>query len=263
MIRAIIVDDMPKARKMLQRYLAVMEDVEILTDTGTAVEAIEFVKEHEVDLVFMDIEMPEMSGIEAAKILETLQHAPDIIFLTAYSDYAIDAWKTDAIYYIVKPFMADDVENAVYKYKKKHNLLHKNQNKIKIMCFPVFNVFVNGTPIYFKNKKAKEVMAYLVHYKGGWVENADVCYAVLEEIDEEKAKNNLRTYVNRLKTTLEEAGVTDIIEHSYGKLRINPEMFECDYYQYLEGNSLLFQGEYLKEYSWAEPALAAMYNNKK
>lgn len=260
MIRIIVVDDMPKARKMLRRHLDGVENIEILADMGTAVEAVEYVRNHAVDLVFMDIEMPEMNGIEGAKIMATFEHAPEIVFLTAYSDYAIDAWKTDAIYYVVKPFAADDVKEAVNKYKRRH---HISDIKVEVMCFPVFNVFVNGKPVYFKNKKSKELMAYLVHYKGGWVENADVCYAIFEEIDEENAKNNLRTYVNRLKVTLEKVGVIDVVEHSYGKLRVNPEKFACDYYQYLEGNNLLFQGEYLKEYSWAEPALAAMHNYKK
>lgn len=262
MIKVIIVDDMPKARNMLRRYLNDIEDIEILTDIGTAVEAVEYVKENEVDLVFMDIEMPEMNGIEGAKIMAQEEHAPTIIFLTAYSDYALDAWKTDAIYYVVKPFSKEEVRQAVEKYRKINNISAKPEDKIEVMCFPVFNVFINGKPVYFKNKKAKEVMAYLVHYKGGWVENADICYAVMEEMDEEKAKNNLRTYVNRLRTTLEDVGINDVVEHSYGKLRVNPDKFECDYYQYLAGNQLLFQGEYLKEYSWAEPALAAMYNMK-
>lgn len=253
---------MPKARRMLKRILANIEEVEILADLPTAVDAIEYVKHQEVDLVFMDIEMPEMNGIEGAKILAQEENPPEIVFMTAYSDYAIEAWRTDAIYYVVKPFALADVQAAVGKYKKLHRVdtAVKEQGEIQVMCFPVFNVFYKGEPVYFKNKKAKELMAFLVHYKGGWVENADICYAILEEMDEEKAKNNLRTYVNRLKITLESAGITDIIEQAYGKVRVNPEKFQCDYYQYLEGNKLLFQGEYLKEYSWAEPALAAMYN---
>lgn len=140
-------------------------------------------------------------------------------------------------------------------------IVDQNKDKIAITCFPIFNVFVNGIPLDFKSKKAKELMAYLVHCKGGWVEKLDVCGAVLEEMDEKKAKNNLRIYTNRLKKTMEEAGVPDIIEQSYGKIRINTKKIECDYYKYLEGQTLLFQGEYLKEYSWAEPALAEMYNH--
>ena len=256
MVRTIIVDDMPKARRLLQTLLERIEEIEVVADFGDAITALEFLHNESVDLVFLDVEMPGLNGIEAAKQMNELQEAPDVIFLTAYSEYSLEAWKTDAISYLVKPFVMEEIKGAVNKYMKIHHM--KKRNKVEIMCFPVFNVFINETPVYFKNKKSKEIMAYLVHNKGGWVHNADICADVFEEVEDEKAKNNLRTYVSRLKNTLEKVGIEGVIEQSYGKIRIRADKVECDYYKYLEGEHQLFTGEYLKEYYWGETTLAFM-----
>ncbi len=260
MIRVILVDDMPKARNMLRMLLANLSDVEIVADFGDAVAAIDFLKETSVDLVFMDIEMPEMNGLEAEAVISTLPNPPKIIFSTAYASYSIRAWGTDAISYIVKPYSLQAIQDAVEKFRRQLQpiAVQPDTLRIEISCFPIFNVFIDGSPIYFKSKKAKELLAFLVHSRGGWTENTDICYNILEDMDEDMAKNNLRTYVKRLKLTLESSGITDLIDQQYGALKVDKTKFGCDYYRYLEGDGSLFSGEYLKEYSWAEPALAAM-----
>ncbi|MFI3237251.1 MAG: response regulator [Lachnospiraceae bacterium] len=259
MIRTIIVDDMPKARRLLNLLMKDMPEISVIADFPDAISAIEYIDKHEVDLIFMDIEMPVLNGIDAAKEISKRKNPPGIIFLTAYTEFSLDAWETEAIAYLLKPYEFNDISRAVEKFKAT-SPRYEQVPQLEVLCFPVFNVFIKGSPLYFKNKKAKEVMAYLVYHKGGWVDNLSLCYAVLEEMDEPLAKANLRTYVNRLKVTLEQFGISDIIEQSYGKIRIKTELFSCDYYEYLKGNTYLFSGEFLKEYSWAEPALATMIN---
>lgn len=275
MIRTILVDDMPKARRMLRRMLEEINEVQIEGEFTTAVEAIDYIREHEVDLVFMDIEMPGISGTEGTKIIAELDPAPLVVFVTAYADHMLEAWKTEAIYYIVKPFQEEDILEAIQKYKLvvgkrlhkseaiiTHSSMHNNiQKNIQISCFPVFNVKIDGVTVSFKSKRSKELMAYLIHCRGSWVDNGDICATLLEDMEEDKAKNNLRTYLRRLKLILDEAGITDVIEQTYGKIRLNTENMECDYYQYLEGQTQLFKGEYLREYSWAEPVVATMYSD--
>lgn len=265
MIRTILVDDMPKARKVLRRMLEKIEDIEVIGEMNNAIEAIQFVENNSVDLVFIDIEMPGISGIEGAIQISRRGNPPLVVFVTAYMDYMLDAWKTEAIYYIVKPYLQEDVEEAVKKYCRITDKLSVTSEKdikegiLRINCFPVFHVEKDGIAVPFKSKRSKELMAYLIHCKGTWLENADVCANILEEMDEEKAKNNLRTYIRRLKLELEAVGESHIIEQAYGKIRINTENVECDYYQYLLGNTRLFEGEYLREYSWAEPTVAIMF----
>lgn len=266
MIRTILVDDMPKARRLLRRMLDDVPEVQVEEEFGTAVEAIEYIRNHKVDLVFMDIEMPGMSGTEGVKILGEMDYAPSVVFVTAYADHMLEAWKTEAIYYIVKPFMEEDILEAIQKYKlverKRTPKLEELDARegIQVSCFPIFSVKNHGETVLFKSKRSKELMAYLIHCKGSWVENGDICAILLEDMEEDKAKNNLRTYIRRLKLTLDEAGITDVIEQTYGKIRLNTEHMECDYYQYLAGKTQLFKGEYLREYSWAEPVVATMYS---
>lgn len=261
MITTILVDDMPKARSMLRMLLAPIPDVEVVADFSDAISAIEYLKSNPVDLVFLDIEMPEMSGLDAAPIIAALAQPPQIIFSTAYAQYSLQAWTTDALSYIVKPYSSSDIADAIEKCRRHLVVEVAPPPRVDVSCFPIFNIFVDDTPIYFKNKKAKELLAFLVHNKGGWTENSDICFNILDSMDEEQAKNNLRTYVKRLKLTLEEAGVVDILAHQYGALRVDRNKFNCDYYRYLDGDFQLFPGEYLKEYSWAEPTLALMLKN--
>lgn len=258
MISVIIVDDMPKARSMLRMLLGDLEDVEVVADFSNGITAIEYLKSNPVDLMFLDIEMPEMDGLEVANIVAQIQEPPEIVFATAYAQYSMDAWGTDAISYIVKPYSREAIHSTIEKYRRQHPVIIPPEPRLKVQCFPLFNVFIDDAPVYFKNRKAKELLAFLVHNRGGWSENGDICANVLEEMDEELAKNNLRTYVKRLKTTLEGVGMGDMIEQHYGASRVDTTKFQCDYYRYLDGETQLFQGEYLKEYSWAEPALARM-----
>ena len=118
----------------------------------------------------------------------------------------------------------------------------------------------NSTPVSFKYKKSKELLAYLVHNQGNWVTIEKASFALLENHEETSSKNYLRTILYRLNITLKRIDCDNLIISEYGKLRIDTGLFSCDYYDYLNGNTALFQGEYLEEYSWAEPAKAAMWS---
>src|SRR5690606_30974046 len=99
-MNCIIIDDEPLAREELQALLEEISDIEILAKFSNAVKALEFLKEHRVDLIFLDIEMPLMKGLEFAQLVpeQTL-----IIFTTAYPQYALKSYELDAIDYLLKP----------------------------------------------------------------------------------------------------------------------------------------------------------------
>lgn len=262
MKRVILVDDMPKARKMLKMIL---EDynmrmgeqiIDVVADFGDGIAALEYLKDNEVEMVFLDIEMPEMTGMDVAKELGKKENCPDIVFITAYNNFALDAWKTNAICYLVKPYQRADVELAIRKCQKEVGVEKKSE--IYVRCFPGFSLFINDRPISFKHKKPEEILAYLIHQRGEWISVNELAAELFEDLDEERAKNSLRSYMSRLKAQLSKEGIGDIIEQTYGKVRVNQEKFECDYYQYLDGDTDLFAGSYMKKYSWAESTFATM-----
>lgn len=117
-IRCIIVDDEPLAQEVLESYVNDMTSLSLVATCNDAYEAMQVVNEHEVDLIFLDVNMPKLSGMSFAK---SLHNAPEIIFVTAYPEYAVEGFEVEAVDYLLKPFSADRFLSAVNKVIAKIN----------------------------------------------------------------------------------------------------------------------------------------------
>ncbi len=113
MLKAIIVDDEVPARSELRYLLAEDGRVEVVAEAGSVREAIECLKGHPCDLVFLDISMPEATGLQLADALQHLKYPPAVVFVTAYSEYALDAFSVNAVDYLVKPVEMERLQQAV------------------------------------------------------------------------------------------------------------------------------------------------------
>ncbi len=111
-MKVIIVDDEPLAQDVLETYVGQINELELVAKCSNAIEANEALKKNEVDLIFLDIQMPQVTGIEFVK---SLSNPPMVIFTTAYSNYAIDGFELDAIDYLLKPISMDRFMKAVNK----------------------------------------------------------------------------------------------------------------------------------------------------
>lgn len=112
-LKCIVIDDEPLALMQMQNYVARVPFLELVESFDNAVEARDFLgTDNSVDLIFVDINMPELSGIDFVRGLES---APMVIFTTAYSEYAIEGFKLDAIDYLLKPFSFESFERAAKK----------------------------------------------------------------------------------------------------------------------------------------------------
>ena len=148
----------------------------------------------------------------------------------------------------------------------KQQTLPENRT-ISIRTFGYFDVFVGDNPIAFRNKKSKELFALLVDRKGGYVTSEEA----ISFLWEDQPVNTLtlsryRKVALRLKSTLEEYGISDIVEAVDGKRRIVMDKVECDLYNYLSGKDeyvQLFKGSYLTNYSWGETTLGKLVKNQK
>lgn len=138
---------------------------------------------------------------------------------------------------------------------------------VTIRTFGYFDVFVGDKPIAFRNKKSKELFALLVDRKGGYVTSEEAIGFLWEdEPANTVTMSRYRKVALRLKNTLEEYGISDIVESVDGKRRIVPDKVECDLYNYLSGKeegAQLFKGSYLTNYSWGEMTLGELINNQK
>jgi DNA-binding LytR/AlgR family response regulator len=109
----LIVDDEPIARKIVFNYVNQLPNLECVGKLKNAIEALDILsKDHSIDIVFLDINMPNLSGISMVKILNK---QPKIIFTTAYSEYAIDSYEINAVDYLLKPFSFERFTKAVFK----------------------------------------------------------------------------------------------------------------------------------------------------
>ena len=114
MIRAIIVDDEPLAREGLRDFLAAEPDVDIVSECGDGKAAARAIREHKPDLVFLDVQMPEMDGFELLGNLEP-EEIPNVIFVTAYDRYALEAFRVHALDYLLQPLVAERFRAAVQR----------------------------------------------------------------------------------------------------------------------------------------------------
>ncbi|NJM25878.1 MAG: response regulator transcription factor [Bacteroidia bacterium] len=121
-LKCLIVDDEPVARKGLQEHLEAVEFLELAGACENAMKAASHLESGAIDLIFLDIHMPKLSGID---FLKTMKHAPMVIFTTAYSEYALEGYALDIIDYLMKPISFDRFLKAVVKAREFHQLRHR------------------------------------------------------------------------------------------------------------------------------------------
>jgi len=113
-IRCLIVDDEPIAAKVIRTHLEKVPDVVIVAICGNALEAFDLVRKEAVDLLFLDIQMPQLTGLD---FVQALEHPPAVIFTTAYRDYAVEGFDLDAVDYLLKPISLPRLLRAVDRFR--------------------------------------------------------------------------------------------------------------------------------------------------
>ncbi len=111
--KCLVVDDEPLAIKVIESHIVKIPDLAIVSTCNNAVEAFNVLLKNQIDLVFLDVEMPEITGID---LLKSLKKAPAIIFTTAYRDFALDAYEHDAVDYLLKPIAFERFFKSISKY---------------------------------------------------------------------------------------------------------------------------------------------------
>jgi len=113
--KCIIVDDEPLAIKVIKNHLQSFEDIEIVAECSNAIDTDKILREKNIDLIFLDIEMPKVSGFD---FLKSLKKQPKVIIITAYRDYALKGYEYDIVDYLLKPVSFDRFYKAINKYYK-------------------------------------------------------------------------------------------------------------------------------------------------
>lgn len=251
-MRVIYVDDEQPALDTFQAKAGDCLEMESLHLFSDVQEALQFSKDNRVDVAFLDIEMPDMSGIELAKALKKIDNNIRIFFMTAFEQYALDAFGVKALGYIMKPYTKEEIREAL---ETAALMRSRPKKKVQIQTIPHFTLRVDGREVSLNGKRA-ELFALLV-------DRADVGITAGEAISclwpqrpaDEKSQTLYRVTFHQLMEDLKEAGIEDVIQTKGKKKCIVTEMVECDLYRILDGQETELKnygGYYLKEYSWAE-----------
>ena len=216
-------------------------------------EALQWLENHPVDLALLDIDMPEISGLSLAEQVKRKYPDAAVVFLTAFPQYAVQAFKLRATGYLLKPVSLEELKVEVsyaHSRKQEHHSGH-----IVVQTIGNFEIFVNGETLVFHRQKAKELLAYLIDRNGKGVNRPGIFAALWEDglYDYSKQKY-LDVIIRSLRETLKEAGIEEILEIKSGFLRFRTELVDCDLYRFLKNDPEAvnaYRGEYMEEYPWA------------
>ena len=216
-------------------------------------EAISWACRNPVDVAFLDMEMQGMNGLEVAKELRKVNRDIRIVFVTAYEQYALQAFGVDAIGYILKPYSRKEVRKELEKAARFHSLPKK---RVCIQTIPDFVVYVDGERLVLGRAKTEELLALLVDYGSGGLTTGEMISCLWPgRYADENTRSLCRMTYKRLMDALREAGIEDIVASDGRKRYIVTEKVDCDLYRILAGDTDALKnycGEYMREYSWAE-----------
>ncbi len=214
------------------------------------------------DVAFLDIEMRGKNGISLAKELKDINPKINIIFVTGYAEYALDAFSVLASDYLLKPITKDSMKLAFKNLRNAVDL--KSSYKLYIQCFGNFEVFNDGEALYFTRAKTKELFAYLVNRRGAWCSVREIAAVLWEDKEDGTSlQSYLRILVSELITLLKSIGAEHILLKKRGMLALQTNCFGCDFYAFVNGDSNAinsYTGEYMTQYGWAEYTNAYLNN---
>lgn len=225
-------------------------------------EAIDIADRYQLDIVFMDTALPDADGIEIAERILMRQTQTNIIFITNDTSCAMRAFEIYASGYLQKPVTEQDIRQSMRNLRYSLKNETEGTNRLKVRCFGTFEAYINDVPVTFERTKTKQLLAYLIDRQGDICEIPQMVCALWPESDGGSAATNyLRRLISDLQSVLNVNGVGDAITRSWGKLQINMDKVDCDYYDYLSGKpgaAAKFKGEYMSQYSLGEMTLAKL-----
>lgn len=258
-MKTIVVDDEELSLRQFEMECSHVPEIDLVGSFSNPFEALDYAQNHPVDFALLDIEMPQMKGIELAQKLR--ERRPDIIiiFVSAYSEYVIDALKIRSDYYVFKPYSQEDIVSALNRAK----LLARGQKKrVFFRTFGRFDVFVDEHLVKFSNAKSKELLALCTDHMGGEVSMEEVIDKLWPEKDyDSRVKALYRKAVIDVHKTLEEHNAGSIFCNFRGGCYLDEKQVECDYFEYLkdrEQSGYQYEEEYMFDYSWAEETNARL-----
>ncbi|WP_028551209.1 response regulator [Paenibacillus sp. UNC451MF] len=273
-MRVILIDDEENALDILEILLHEIGNVTVVGRFTNPVQALEALEALQADAVFLDIQMPGMMGMEAARRIKTILPHTEIVFTTAYSEYAVEAFEIQSVDYLLKPFTKERLRNTVSRCMKaiSGKIHRKSEDKAGtfVQCFGGFQIQTANGVLPWKTNKEKELCAFLIHHVGHQVDAAMIINSIWPESELDKARTYLYTCISYLRKSFQ-ANNVNLKVNKVGKgYVIDTSSMESDVAEFLsivekaasnealdekqyERLNVLHIGEYLQgcDFDWA------------
>lgn len=183
MIRTILIDDEPLARDIVKHYLSDYKDIEIIAECSDGFEGLKAIAQHKPDLIFLDIQMPKISGFE---MLELVESKPAVIFTTAFDEFAIKAFEVNAVDYLLKPIDKTRFDQAMQKLPSR---LNQPENTEAVLDAAALSPAQNNRVVVKKDGVIKIIPVADINYL-----EADDDYVKLSTVDGSFYKNKTMSF---------------------------------------------------------------------
>ncbi len=220
----------------------------------SSLEALAAARSREIDIAFLNADLPELSGLDLGQYLKDLYPQVNLIYLADSRDYAYEALALHASGYMLKPAVETALRRELDDLR--HPAEEKKRKRVFAQTFGNFDLFVDGKPVSFKYSRTKEVVALLVNNRGAQTTNGEIIASLWEDDgDPDRKASYLSNLRQDLQNTMTRLKLTGIILKQRGSLAIAVDRIECDLYDWLEkkkDSRYHYLGDYMNQYSWAE-----------
>jgi len=270
MIKVILVDDEKPALRVLEFLLKKFDGISIEGVYTNPLKAIEEIEAIKPQAVFLDINMPQLQGIDVASRILDISPDTDIIFITAFDEYAVEAFELHALDYLLKPVDPERMKKTIEHLMKKTPCFQESTGrKLWIKCLGRFEVVLeNQEPIKWRTEKNSELFAFLLHERGRYHSKEEILDKLWSEVDPEMSVRQLYNGIYYIRKALEAYGIgRDLIRiDSNYSLKLGDVELDVEHFyeleksdsshsiEVLEEMEALYKGDYLagEDYSWAD-----------
>lgn len=232
-MRAIAVDDEELGLSRIMRLLNKSEYLSYIKGYTKSKEAIENIDVDNADIAFLDIEMPEINGLMLAEMLMEKNPTIEVIFVTAYDKYALQAFEVHAIGYLLKPVQLESIKQKLERIllKQGNIKIEENLKTMYIKTFKYFLVSENKNmkkTIEFRTEKAKELLGLLLSYQGKPISKDKIIYILWPDMELERAVKNFHTTCYYVRKITKNLGISNFILRKENGYSINIDYVESD-----------------------------------
>ncbi|NHN31773.1 response regulator [Paenibacillus agricola] len=283
-MKAILIDDEKPALQHLERLLQREPDIQITGKFNTARDALQYLAHEKVDVVFLDIGMPEINGLVAAEYIQQIDSHIRIVYITAYAEYAVDAFELHALDYLLKPVHPIRFTKTLERIRQSLASPAISATRVVSKPFPSILMFMRLSfsdsldperRIKWRTLKSKELFAFLLHQQGEWVAKDLLLEMLWPHFTYDKAMVHMHTSVYQIRKLIKEYSLPAVLEFSMESYRLtgkgaatDADQFEQALVSFSEAREVdegsrqradlalkLYKGHYLEEndYQWAKP----------